>query len=80
MNQQDSEHPMPRKHIENLNRQYVGKRVIVDAHRPELARWASVPGRVVAINHNGRALVQFDGPDSGWHDIAPESLKLEPSP
>lgn len=63
-----------------LNQQYVGKRVVVDAHRPELARLANVPGRVVAINDNGQALVQFEGPDPSWHDIDPQFLKLEPSP
>jgi hypothetical protein len=66
--------------LERLNQQYAGKRVLVDARRPELARWANVPGRVVTINQNGQALVQFEGADQGWHDIAPESLRLEPLP
>jgi hypothetical protein len=66
--------------LERLNRQYAGKRVVVDACRPELARWANVPGRIVAVNQNGQALVQFDGPDLGWHDIDPSFLKLETSP
>jgi len=65
---------------EDLNRlqtSYVGRRVTVDATRPELSRWASQVGRVVAVNCNGRALVQFDGPDLAWHDIALEFLKLQ---
>ena len=66
--------------LEYLKRQYAGKRVVVDAQRPELARFADVPGRVVAINCNGRALVQFEGADAGWHDIEPAFLKREPSP
>ena len=66
--------------LEKLNQQYAGKRVLVDARRPELARLADVHGRVVAINLNGRALVQFEGPDRGWYDIDPDFLKLEPSP
>ena len=66
--------------IENLKQQYVGRRVLVDGRRPELARLAGVSGRVAAVNCNGRALVQFEGPDRGRHDIAPEFLKLEPSP
>ena len=73
-------HAMSPEDIEHLKQQYAGKRVVVDARRPELARLANVPGRVVTINCNGRALVQFDGPDPGWHDIDPEFLKLEPSP
>jgi hypothetical protein len=70
---------MSPEEVERLKRQYAGRRVLVDARRPELARLANIPGRVVTINHNGRALVQFEGPDAGWHDIDPESLKLEPS-
>jgi hypothetical protein len=71
---------MSAEEIERLKQQYAGKRVLVDAQRPELARLANVPGRVVAINHNGQALVQFEGADQGWHDIDPAFLKLEPSP
>jgi hypothetical protein len=66
--------------IEKLRAQYAGKRVLVDASRPELARLANVPGRVVTVNCNGRALVQFEGPDPSWHDIDPAYLRLEPSP
>lgn len=66
--------------IERLKQQYAGRRVLVDARRPELARLANMPGRVVAINYNGQAVVQFEGPDQGWHDIDPEFLKLEPLP
>jgi len=70
---------MSPEEVEHLNRQYAGKRVVVDARRPELARLAGVPGRIISINYNGQALVQFEGSDRGWHDIAPEFLKLEPS-
>ncbi len=65
--------------LEKLKQQYAGKRVLVDARRPELVRLADVPGRVVTINSNGHALVQFEGADQGWHDIDPEFLQLEPS-
>ena len=64
--------------IERLKQQYAGKQVLVDAQRPELARLANVPGRVVTINQSGQALVQFEGPDRGWHDIDPKFLRLEP--
>lgn len=66
--------------LERLKRQFAGKRVTVDASRPELARFADRAGRVVTINYNGRALVEFDGPNPSRYDIAPEFLKLEPSP
>jgi hypothetical protein len=66
--------------IQRLKRQYAGKRVTVDARRPELTRFAGMAGRVTAINFNGQALVEFDGPDPSRYDIAPEFLRLEPSP
>jgi len=66
--------------LEHLKRQFVGKRVAVDAGRPELARFAGTLGRVVAVNCNGRALVRFEGADAGWHDIDPAFLQREPSP
>jgi hypothetical protein len=66
--------------IERLRRQFAGKRVMVDPCRPELTRLADLPGRVVTVNCNGAALVQFDGPDTSWHDIDPKFLKLEPLP
>ncbi len=65
--------------LEKLKQQFVGQRVLVDGRRPELARLADVPGRVVTINCNGHALVQFEGADQGWHEIAPQFLNLEPS-
>ncbi len=70
---------MSAEDLEKLRQRYVGKRVLVDARRPELVRLADVPGRVVTINYNGHALVQFEGADQGWHEIDPEFLKLEPS-
>ena len=66
--------------VERLKRQYAGKRVTVDARRPELTRFAGMPGRVVTINFNGQALVEFEGPNASRYDIAPEFLKLEPLP
>ena len=66
--------------IQRLKRQYAGKRVTGDARRPELTRFAGMAGRVVAVNFNGQALVEFDGPNPSRYDIAPEFLKLEPSP
>ena len=53
-----------------------GRRVAVDGRRPELARWNGVPGQVVTVNGNGRCLVQFDGPNEGWHDIHPEFVQV----
>jgi hypothetical protein len=66
--------------IERLKRQYTGRRVTVDARRPELTRFAGMSGRVATVNCNGRALVEFDRLDSNRYDIDPEFLRLEPSP
>lgn len=70
---------MTAEEFERLKQQFAGKRVSVDPGRPELVRLSHARGQVIAINRNGRALVQFDGADRGWHDINPEFLKLEPS-
>lgn len=77
---QNIQAPMSPERIEQLKREYTGKRVLVDARRPELTRWAEVPGRVVTVNFNGHVLVRFDGPDPSWRDIDPAFLKLESSP
>ncbi len=66
--------------IDELKRQFTDKYVMVDPSRPELARWADVRGQVKTINHNGAALVQFEGSDRGWHDIDLGWLRLTEPP
>lgn len=65
----------PRR-LEQLNAEYVGRRVVVDASRPELRRFAGRRGRVKAINYNDRALVEFEGADRAWYDIELDDLKV----
>ena len=62
--------------LERLRERYAGRRVTVDAQRPELARMAGRTGTVRGVNASGRALVQFEGPDRSWYDIAPDFLRL----
>jgi hypothetical protein len=62
--------------LENLKKTFTGRTVTVEALRPELTRWANMSGRVIAINGNGRALVQFDGADQAFYDIDPEYLRI----
>lgn len=53
--------------------------VEVNANRPELKRFAGVVGRVVTVNRNKKALVDFQ--DGGWYDITASSEflhKLDP--
>lgn len=68
--------------IERMKRQYTDKYVVVDAARPELARFRDVVGRVKTVNMNGQALVEFDDYhlNIGWYDIAPEFLKVVDKP
>jgi len=67
--------------IEQLQRQYTDKHVVVDQTRPELARFRHMTGRIKTINMNGRALVEFDGDNNrGWYDIELEFLKVVEKP
>jgi hypothetical protein len=66
--------------LEQLKTEYAGQCVVVDAQRPELARFADKRGRVKTINANGRALVQFEGPDPVWYDIHPDFLRIVKEP
>src|SRR5215510_11405033 len=68
--------------IEKMKHDYTDKYVVVDANRPELARFRDVVGRVKTVNMNGRALVEFDDYhlNIGWFDIAPEYLKVVDKP
>jgi hypothetical protein len=68
--------------IEQMKHDFTDKYVLVDATRPELARFRDVVGRVKTVNMNGRALVEFDEYhlNIGWYDIAPEYLKVVDKP
>src|SRR4051794_41771308 len=68
--------------IEQMKLDFTDKYVLVDATRPELARFRDVVGRVKTVNMNGRALVEFDEYhlNIGWYDIAPEYLKVVEKP
>jgi hypothetical protein len=68
--------------IEKKKREYTDKYVIVDATRPELARFRDIVGRVKTVNMSGRALVEFLDYhlNIGWYDIDPEFLKVVDKP
>ena len=73
--------PMVFERIEQLKRQYTDKYVIVDASRPELARFKGQTGRVRTVNMNGQALVEFDAyANIGWYDIGLDYLKVIDQP
>ncbi len=69
------------EHIEQLKRAFTDKYVVVDATRPELARFRNATGLVKTVNMSGRALVEFDQFDNiAWYDIELDFLKVVPKP
>ncbi len=67
--------------IDKLKRDYTDKYVVVDASKPELARFQNAIGLIKTVNMNGRALVEFDQWDNvGWYDIELDFLKVVPKP
>jgi hypothetical protein len=67
--------------IDKLKREYTDKYVVVDAGRPDLARFRGITGRIRTVNMSGRALVEFDAYNNiGWYDIALDFLKVVDQP
>jgi hypothetical protein len=59
---------VPLAQIEGLKREWTDQYVSVNPDRPELKRFVGQVGRVVTVNWNGKALIDFA--DGGWYDIA----------
>jgi hypothetical protein len=59
---------------EKLNQEWTDQYVEVNPEQPELKRFAGVVGRVVTVNFNNKALVDFQ--DGGWYDITPSEEYL----
>jgi hypothetical protein len=63
---------------DGLKREWTDQFVEVSPDRPELRRFQGIVGRVITINHNNKALVDFQ--DGGWYDITLDYLrKLDPA-
>jgi hypothetical protein len=65
---------------EALKREWTDQYVEVNPERPELKRFAGIVGRVVTVNQNNKALVDFS--DGGWYDINASTeylTKLDPA-
>jgi hypothetical protein len=63
-----------------LKREWTDQFVEVNPDRPELKRFVGIVGRVITVNHNNKALVDFQ--DGGWVDIAASEeylRKLDPA-
>jgi hypothetical protein len=52
---------------DEVRKQWIDQFVKINEGRPELKRFAGVVGRVVTVNYNGRAIVDFQ--DGAWYDI-----------
>lgn len=61
---------------DRLKAEWTDKFVMVNEDRPELKRFAGIVGRVVTVNFNGKALIDFQ--DGGWYDItaSPQFLRV----
>ena len=65
---------------EQLRKEWTDQYVMVNAERPELKRFEGVVGRVVTVNWNNKALIDFQ--DGGWYDITASAeylRKLNPA-
>ena len=63
-----------------LKREWTDQFVEINPERLELKRFAGIVGRVITVNHNNKALVDFQ--DGGWYDIAASEeylRKLDPA-
>ena len=67
------ENPSPEQ-IEQLRAEWTDQFVRVNLDRPELRRFKETVGRVVTVNWNGKALIDFQ--DGGWYDVTASSAHL----
>ncbi len=66
--------------IDELRKEWVDQYVRVNPARPELARFKDIVGRVVTVNYNGKALIDFQ--DGGWYDLTASTeflTRLDPA-
>ena len=66
--------------IEALRAEWTDQFVRVNPEQPELRRFGDTVGRVITVNFNGKALVDFQ--DGGWYDINASAdclKKLDPA-
>lgn len=54
--------------LEAAKREWTDQYVLVNPERPELKRFEGVVGRVVTVNFNNKAIVDFQ--DGGWYDVS----------
>ncbi len=65
---------------EQLRREWTDQFVEINPERPELRRFQGIVGRVVTVNRNNKAIVDFQ--DGGWYDITASTeylTRLDPA-
>jgi hypothetical protein len=65
---------------ESLKREWTDQYVQVNAEQPELRRFEGIVGRVVTVNCNNKAIIDFQ--DGGWYDVSASEQylrKLDPA-
>jgi len=68
------------QYVDDLQRKWTDQYILVKPERPELQRFAGIIGRVVTVNFNGKAVIDFQ--DGGWYDITASSeflTKVDPA-
>ncbi len=66
--------------LDELRSEWIDQYVMIKADRPELRRFHGIVGRVVTVNYNGKAVIDFQ--DGGWYDITASSdvlTKVDPA-
>ena len=65
---------------EEIKREWTDQYVLVNPQHSELKRFEGIVGRVVTVNWNNKALIDFQ--DGGWYDITASSeylTKVDPA-
>jgi hypothetical protein len=59
---------------DELRNHWIDQYVRANPNRPELKRFGDAVGRIVTVNYNGKAIVDFQ--DGGWYDITASTDNL----
>lgn len=65
---------------EALKREWTDQFVVINPDHPELKRFDGVVGRVITVNFNNKAVIDFQ--DGGWYDITASTeylTKVDPA-
>ena len=65
----------PPAEVERLKTEWTDQFVRVKPGRPELERFAGRVGRVITVNFNGKAIIDFA--DGAWYDVSASDRFLE---